>query len=313
MVRSRGQLLLIGAVLLGMTIVGTVVMLNGMQYTDSAGAQSQSQVLDDAERNEEMVVRDMELLVRQVDADMPFRYEEAVIANVSTYNNYTRNMTVTRGGALINVSVNESRSDGTRIHQPASGGPTNDNFQRTGSGPGTPNDWSLASDVEKVAGFRVNTTKIDGGPMNAFTVRIENDTAGYVWEMKVYSQSAMDYRLKTRYTDSGSLPLWGTTPVECASSDEEIDIRLVDGTAAKTNNDCEFTSFTDRLTSPYDIKFKNGNRAHGTYNIFITGSASGNVDPGDTDDYVVNPAIDFQYRSTELAYNRTIQIDSDSP
>jgi len=60
MVRTeRGQLLLIGAILIGLTIIGTVVMLNGMQYADAASTQSENRVLDDAERTEEMVERDM--------------------------------------------------------------------------------------------------------------------------------------------------------------------------------------------------------------------------------------------------------------
>lgn len=308
MVRDRGQLLLIGAILIGMTIIGTVVMLNGMEYADTAGSQGQAQVLDDAERTEEMVERDMERLLRQVDANSPAKYEEAVIQNVSAYNNHSRNMTVTQGSAVVNVSVNESQSDGTRIHQRSSS-PNNEKFQATDpSGPGNPNQWTLASDVEKVAGFRLNVTRIDGTGSSKFTVRITNDT-NYKWEMRVY-QTGGGSAFEVRSGDSSSLPTWTGTP-DCTSSDEEINFHLLQGTATDTDSDCEFTSFRDESSPPYDIEFDNGNRARGTYTIFISGKASGNVDSSDTRSYVVNPAIDFQYRSSELEYNRTMLIETE--
>ena len=69
MVNDRGQLLLIGALALGVIFIGTVYTLNSLQQTDAVVRSGTTDALDDAQRQETQVRRGLtELATRVADS-----------------------------------------------------------------------------------------------------------------------------------------------------------------------------------------------------------------------------------------------------
>lgn len=299
MVRNRGQLLLIGAVLIGLTIISTVVMLNGMQYADSAGARSQSQVLDDGERTEEMVERDLERLVVQVQKTDPSNPADALRENISVYDNSTRNMTVSRGGPTVNVTLNGSASRGKRFQYASTS-----NFKPSSS---TGNDWDMATDVDHLRRFDVHVDGFNGvGASSAFVIVVDVDGGGE-WRFRMFEESGSpprDVVIETQPPGSGT---WTT---RCSDEGPPVELNFLTGEAYYSGPDttCSFPSVGAVASTPYTITFEDSQKAHGEFDVLVDGEDTPESNSASSD-YPVIPAVDYQYRSTDIAYNRTIWIE----
>lgn len=292
MVDDRGQLLLVGAIIVAITIIGSVTLLNGLQYTDTAGTEGGSDALAETDRAEAVVFADLTNLVTQVEQSDPDDFDRALRANISTYNNYTQNMTVTRDGTYVNVSLNESTSvTQHRIGQ------TDATQYRDPNGP-SGNLWHVINNSTRMDEFWLNSTSIDGGAGPPFVVRIENDS-GDTWELRLDARPPSNSAL---VVDPPNDP-----PTECVRSDEQFNVSLYRGFARTDAGNCSFPALPDELDEPYDVTYVNPNRAEGTYTIVASGDLqTSNFDVEEQS--ILVPAIDYRYRSVEMAYNRTKRV-----
>jgi len=292
MVDDRGQLLLIGAILIAVVIVGVVVQLNSLQYTNALGSYSQTQSLDEAASAEATTEQDIEALVRAVRADDPANFEQALRRNLSTYHNYSRNMSAETGTSSVSVSLNESASvnktelnssNGLRYRSPE----TNDK------------NWTVARDVRSVERFWLNATGANN-PNKDFTITITNASAS--WQLRLNSSAASnDFVVQTR---NATAPPSGWIS-HCDEDEANISIRT--GTSQGTG--CDFTSLTEDLTPPYEIEYSYGQWGEGSYNITVIGDVEeSNFDNPTSQIY--HPAVDYRYRSVGTAYNRTILAEA---
>ncbi|MCU4799004.1 hypothetical protein OB920_01260 [Halobacteria archaeon HArc-gm2] len=289
MVRTdRGQLLLIGAVLIGLTILGTVVMLNGMQYADATGTQTEYRVLDDAERTEEMVERDVGRLTNQILAKNPdpgnaFTYVES---NVTTYHNYTRNMTLDGSSGTVNVTYNDSVTRGHQGYR----------IQQTTSqpfAPGTPH--LVVDDVEYVRSFVLRIDSFSApGRTNSFDVVARNATTGETWKLEAYEYPPTPAARVTVTTADGS--------VTHCDTDAAPELDLVQGT--NESGECSFPGVREDIGTPSSFRFEGDDDVEGTYRALVEGNPRVAAD-----DYPVRPGVTVRYRSAELSYNRTILVE----
>lgn len=285
MVRDRGQLLLIGAVLIGLTVIGTVVMLNGMQHADSVSGRGESQALDDAERAEEMVERDigrMTDLILAKDPD-PGNAADYVERDVSVYHNQTRNLTLDSGAGTVNVTFNKTATRGERVHQSTT-------QQFASSGPRV-----LATDVDYLRSFEMTVDTFSTsapGPSNSVVVVAENDSDE--WRAAVYVDGSSNGKVMVT-TPSG-------TAAPCDAGTEPITLYLVEG--GNESGGCSFTGIREAIGTPESIRLEQSNDAEGTYRVLVDGTPQVS-----SDDYPVRPGVTIRYRSPELSYNRTILVE----
>lgn len=292
MVRDRGQLLLIGAVLIGLTVIGTVVMLNGMQHADSVSGRSESQTLDDAERAEEMVERDVGRMTDLILAKNPGPGTAAdyVERDVGVYHNQTRNLTLDSGAGTVNVTFNDTVTRGERIQQS-----TTQQFAPGGS-------RDLATDVDYLRGFEMTVDTFSTsapGPSNSVVVVAEN-ASGNEWRAAVYVDGSSQAKVRVT-TPSG-------TVAPCDAGTEPITLYLVEG--GNESGGCSFTGIREAIGTPESIRLEQSNDAEGTYRVLVDGTPRVSGFPQvSSDDYPVRPGVTIRYRSPELSYNRTILVE----
>jgi hypothetical protein len=284
MVADRGQLLLVGAILFSVVVVGIVVQLNGLQYTDTAASDGQTGAIDRAAQTEAETRDALAGLVTRVRADTDRdEFGDALRENVSTYQNTSLNMTAARGATYTNVSVNETASVNESVVTQGSGKyrspKTNDQ------------DWTLANDSDSISVFWLNATKKTGNPNTDVTIVGQDEE----WKLRLEKASGDDFDVETWNDTSG----W----TEHCTDESSVDLNLV----TPSTGDCEFTPFDEDVDAPYNVTFARGNNAEGGYRIGVVGGLNRTyADPDEEGIYA--PAIDFQYRSTSTAYNRTFVL-----
>lgn len=290
---DRGQLLLIGAVLIGLTIIGTVVLLNGMQYADAAGAQSESRVLDDAERTEEMVERDVGRLTTRIIANDPSSGDAGTYLerNVSTYDNQLRNMTLSGGGPTVHVAYNDTATRGTRFRQ------TGPDLPPGGSG-----SWDMATQVNHTHRFDLNVTGFDNSGIGTGLFVAFNNGSDE-WQFRVFQRGGNTV-VQTQYpTDS----TWNT---HCDRPGPPPELDLVRGDAYYRGPDttCSFPAIAADASTPHSIRMDRSDDVDGEFDVLVDGdhTSDSRTIAGD---YPVVPAVDFTYSSTDLTYNRTVWVE----
>lgn len=98
--RSRGQIILIGAITLAFIILGIVVVFNGVLYTETLSSGSSSQSAADATVTE--------LEIEQGIACVLARGDKDVEKNITAFNDAYRNATAGSMTAAVNISVGNS-------------------------------------------------------------------------------------------------------------------------------------------------------------------------------------------------------------
>jgi hypothetical protein len=303
---DRGQLLLAGALLIGVVIVGSIVLLNGVQFADATGSEGSQGAVRNAERLSHMIEQDVEELVRQVRASEPNNLSRALQANLSTYNRYYSAMQISDGAVFVNLSLDVSASRGGLINE--SGVRYND---------GRSNNWDPVTNADALSVFDLNFTKIQG---NDFEVVVSDANTSDQWRMNI--QPGGIGLIVTVSNESGVLDTFSMDAAPDAGNDESIDFDLIAGEASDSTGDSgRFAGILQHVGGNYTIEFEDTNNKEGSYRIGVTdGINYGNYDgcsgPSDTGDsgcavegYLVTPAIDISYNTPELTYETTRFID----
>ncbi|WP_018259306.1 DUF7261 family protein [Halomicrobium katesii] len=298
MVAERGQLLLVGAILFSVVIVGVVIQLNDLQYTDTIGSNAQTDAIDQAAQAEaetRAALYGLDLRVRN--GTDRSEYQEALRENVSTYQNYSENMTAAGGATYTNVTLNLAASVNETVMTQS------DDPYRKQTSPRRPG-WDLVTDAETVSQFWLNESSVKTGG-TSFQVVVSNP-AGDEWRLKlegvpVAGPGPDDVDVVVETPTS--------TNTACRRSDaDDIELNLIDGEDAMTPPSCTFTSFADALDGPYTIEFEKGNRAEGGYEIAVVGGSVNTGNFAGTRERILYPGIDYKYRSPSTAYNRTFAV-----
>lgn len=104
--RSRGQVILIGAITLAFIILGIVVVFNGVLYTETLSSGSSSQSATDATVTELEIEQGVScILAKGGDTG----------ENITAFNKAYRNVTVESTTAAVNITEGVSNSTSTNI------------------------------------------------------------------------------------------------------------------------------------------------------------------------------------------------------
>lgn len=113
--RTRGQIILIGAIALAFIILGVVVVFNGVLYTETVSSGSSSQSASAADVTATEVNQSVECLLEALNENKTFDDEagdKTEVANeVRSLSGHYRNTTARATPGIVNISVEDSTAD----------------------------------------------------------------------------------------------------------------------------------------------------------------------------------------------------------
>jgi len=302
---DRGQLLLIGAVVLAIAVVGLVVVLNTVLYTQNVTNREALDATVDAAAIEDTVVAEIPSLVGRANRNATYASAGAVRA--------ATNETVARYGALIGTSVTNRQpaSVRTRVAERESVGVVvgHDDADRPFTDRDGDAEWTVA-DPATVRRYRMS---VDAGSLassdgDAFRVRLAS--GGDEWTMRIHadgSEVALD-----RIAPDGSVATCTVSP-----GGGTVDIDFVNGTAGES---CAF-EFGEGVSGPYELGYANATNATGRYRLVLDGTDAslGAVDtsaPWESPyrSYAVDAVtVNVTYATPELRYRTTTNLTIRNP
>jgi hypothetical protein len=307
--RDRGQLILVTGLAVAVTLVALVLLLNTVIYTQNLATRGTG--IEDGEAvgfRGEVVEGVGDVL----DAENRQEYD--------SYDDLHRN--VSEGVAQYDVLASRyyaesatvadieedtlSTTNGTILYQ------TNASRNFTNS-TGTSADWTLAEDVSNARNFQltVSAENLSNDDDGAFSVRLANETD--TWRIYVYNDGG-DVAV-TNATDDSTLE-------DCTTSRSEATIDLAAGTVA--GFDCPELAYPTEM-DPYDVTFRNGDQATGTYAVTIGHTTDDSniesdnfAEPGDEESPRAVPAVyatefDVHFQTTDLEFHTRLRVAPGEP
>jgi len=253
--KSRGQLILIGALMLATVILGLSMLLNSMLFTGATGDTGASAAVEETN----FVDYDVELGARELLVRLNHDTRNVTASELGTeatrqFRNYSRALAEARarsGSVAVSVDFNSSSSfNGTRIIQ-SHNTDMNDPDPVTG---GYRIGWFSMS---------ANASAMDDG--DEITIRAENSTSPTPAVEITIERNASGVRVE-------SSPSWRTEPhADCSAERGRV---LLDIYAGRSFTDtCEFTGI-GALGEPTHLEFSGGGNFEGKYAIVTNRSYS---------------------------------------
>lgn len=283
---DRGQLILVGAVVIAIALVGVVVVLNGVLYTENVANREPISSTTDARDAQTLVHGDIGSLVHRVNYDRRYDSPSAVRTAVDD--------SVARYGALIGLRL--SRRTPASVTLEVTDETVGKGVEHDSGGNFTDArddaNWTVArnADVRRYVVW-VNRSSLSSDPGAAFAITTTNGTAD--WTLAIY-RNATDVVLRT----NGS-----TTPTSsCTVADERVRIDLRNGTAPG----CSFT-FAEGVGDGFEVRYRNGTNASGNYSIVFNGT-----DATVPSNSVTTDSLDSPYR-TYVVYDFGVRLRYATP
>jgi len=314
--RDRAQLVLVTALALATALIALVLLVNTAIYAENLATRDPDVGDEDALSYEAAVVDGVGGVMDHENDEEYDDYAAVrrnVTAGIVALDAQLSRTNVERGiGASINRSTVDYR-EGQLIRQ------TNASRAFT-SGINVTTDWTVASDVEHA---RKYAATVDDS--NLVTTDAENASSDGAFH--VYLDGANDWKAYLYLNGAGEIavavePGGTTTATEvCSVAAPEATVDFTAGTLA--GEPCEGLTWAEGIGSDrYDVNYRNGDRASGTYNLTVPVSAGGAVgaelnDPVGDSPYHV-PAVysttaEIVYRSPELEYRATVRVAPEEP
>ncbi len=295
---DRGQLLLIGAFGIAVVLLVFAGVLNTVTYTESLGTEgSEYPTSQEVTGFQEDVRSGIDGIMIRVNNETGNYSTKATrfTDSAGNWSDATRKEHVSDvTGANVSVS---GTSEGSRITQSSSRTLTN------ASGTG---NWTLAESVPDTRRFtlRLNRSSLVTGSCtnNTCYELVVEDSVNNTWNVSV-NQSVV---LVEGPDSSG----------QCAIRDDPVSIDLTGGTV--DGRDCAPLTFAEGVSDPYDIRYRNGNDANGTYQLTVNTTVANDTDYAPDGSPSVTPAIydatvRISYRTPRLAYSNSIRVARGEP
>lgn len=298
---ARGQLILITAVVIAFTLVGIVVILNTVLFTENVTSHGAT-----ASTNDDFSTQ---IALREGLAEFAHRTNENATHASPTAARDALNGTLTRYGELLGVSLTKRKpvSLALRTTGPPQVGAlvVHDNASRSFTNATGGGNWTLD----------------DSSPVRQFTMTVNESAlvaasdSQYAFEVNVSESGGPFQAVAFARTGGGNVTVerMGATTGQCevAPTDGEITVDFWTGTIAESS--CAFTG-AGALSAP-KIRYANGGNATGTYQLLANDTAVPNggryaVDgSAPTLTYVVTEAnVSSTYVTPELTHVARLDI-----
>ncbi len=293
---SRGQIVVVGALLIGTILVGIALVVNGAIYSENLASQqttSTKEVVDT--RTEIWTTVNASLGDANQDETVNDSHEALASDLPPRITRDTRHVTdgAAERGTIASVSVSNITNRTIVTHDDDEAAFTD----ATGEA-----NWTVASSVIRLENTRmdVNTSSLQpAGAADAFTLAIDN---GSTWSMTVTDPpTGGGVQVETSGYD-------GTTST-CTASGDRVWINITAGTLDGTDCPGLAASHPD---DPATVTYQYGDTVKGTYHVSAVMTAPADTDRFDTTGapsatYAVESAtITYRYQSTRIQYTATI-------
>ena len=313
---DRGQILLVAGLAIAVTLVALVLLLNTVIYTQNLATRG-PQVEDG-----EAVAFRSEVVTgvgRVVDAENRAGHVEwsevdtNVTAAIALYDDLQSRYAAERGIVTDVEEETVSFTRGVLLWQ------TNASRTFAAAGNDEPVDWTLVENASEVRKFRMTVSgeNLSEGPSGAFGVQL-NDSAGTKWQVYVYNDTASDdIAVAVKNGTEAS-----ATEV-CRVSDLHATVDLTAGTV--NGLPCPELVWAKGVAAPYNVTFRNGGRATGTYAVTVDTSPSETAvpdanfaEPTDEESPRAVPAVyavavDIHFETPTLAFHTRVRIAPGEP
>ena len=300
---DRGQLMLVGAVVMAASLLALVVVLNSTIYTQNTNPGSSLGEMNEVERQLEVVRTDVDRLTDRLGQRDRYVDIHELNATLTVYSDRKAEQIVDRRPAYLDVTLNESASDLEREVLRQS------NRSRAVLSRSNQSDWTLVEN----ATFNESTPfelVIEPRSSTPTTFVAEGENGGD-WRLNV-SQGPSDTVIVDVTYDNG------TTVSESVSGNAT----RVNVTGGAINGTQRF-AFAPGLNAPYDLRVEDGHRSDGAYHILVDEASdvdTGNfhTDPSDGQPYVSRElstaVVDVEYVSDKVSAESqiTVRIGGDS-
>jgi hypothetical protein len=297
--------LLVGAFIIALVILGIVVMLNGIEFTENVGNQNRITAAEDAERTQQMIRRDLrQMLVyvgprNEVTGYTQFPAADDLDENLTAYSGYRANMSVGNTGAYVNATLNDDRThEGEFLVEPD---PSIGYEKPDGL---TDASWQVADDTHAVQGFVMNVSTETSG--SGVTANVTDGTTE--WNLTVLSDGRVFVNRST-----------GLGPT-CTVSTDYVLVNVSAGEFTHpSGTGCGEFTFADGVTRPYDVYFtrRSGTWANGNYTMAVRTDDGGTAlgfGAGSGDAYsrpvVMNPVVDVVFEDSALSYESELEVNT---
>jgi len=315
---DRGQLILIGALLVAATILGSITLLNTIHESPEVKTQQDGQSLDQTERKVTEIQADLTRLFRHSvsvnETGQPLPYANDTLGDtVEAYNRQSVNLSSFTTAGLVNITYVRGIEGGIVAQNR-----TGDEYRAF---PDERRPTPVLNNSETIP--RLSLVVNETSP--SFTINLSAPTLTGTQEIGLEfdrNPSGPDEIVKSN-TDGSPSPEWTCSGFDF-TSDGTLRIEFIDGRGAMYTEDtyCGEKPFGRGLNSPITVEFKNSgsDRANGTFVISGTNSSAPGVQSGITQDdnrffrgtggtvTVVNPVFRLEYQTPNVSYNSTFAL-----
>ncbi|MFB6081467.1 MAG: hypothetical protein ABEJ67_01465 [Halanaeroarchaeum sp.] len=295
---SRGQVVLVAALGIAVTLVALALVTNTVIYTQNLATRETADAVDSVafQQATEEGVGGLVSLANRYNATSHSALLARLETDVKHYANAT-GIEAARNGRIASASV-RSVTNGTRIFQ---------NDTRNFTDVNGNESWTLATDVSNTRRFELNVSRNALNSSAPFRVRL-SDGIGTDWTA-TFEPNGNDIAVTI---DNGSA-------VTCTVTAAHTVVDLTEGTINGT--DCDAPPFGSGVGSPYAISFENADHVAGRYVLFVDDATvdSGPYATDPTEDPNQRPAIysatvHVRMVRTDLTYETNVTVaPEDSP
>lgn len=289
---DRGQLILIAAVLIAATILGSVILLNSIHASADTNAYKEGQSLDQATRATEQVQEDLrELFLAELQSDdgQPGGYITDKVAFNQTVKNYSRqytNLSSMSSSSILWVEYNNETADknGKVLRQNGTL-----EFRARGNNGGA--NWNPITGADDIPYMYFNITDVSAPGNQEWDLLVNGGTS----LLKIIDRSG-DAEVKVNgqtRCESNKNPISTDTPIE---------IEITNGIGRIQAEDRSCDKFALTTSDIQQIRFEKSMVVEGNYTIVGLGSSVtedsnfGSIsEQGVYDDVIVNPGFTIRY------------------
>lgn len=316
---DRAQLILVGAIAIGIVLIGMTIVLNSAVFTENVAESNSVDVTGDVTEFDREAVRSVRSLTLRVNHATEYKTSggsngrAALAADLrSNVSNYSRIVGVSyadTGSVFVNVTLDSVGENGTRIVQDVDGD-FSGNGNGAGNGAPVGDTWPITQDPYELGWFAMN-------------LDVENVTDPFSVEVNNASSSLV---IEFQQTSGGKLRIDSSAgqPVDCTPRNGRVFVDVAEGTAycGGAQGRTSFNS-TGYLQPPYtSLWFVDGHNGRGKYDVVINGTGSNTLPHVPPCASVQEPCesaaawtveLTTKYETGNIAYDRTHNVSVYDP
>jgi len=289
----RGQLLLVGGIVLALTFIALAIVVNSAIFTENLATRGDVPGAEGAIEYRHETVQAVGGILAAVNDDESIEPDtiEPAVENISVQGGLQQS----RQGRVVNITYLD-RESGVRVANNSMG----DFTDLSGN-----EDWTIAEDVSTTRNVQFEFESPGG---NFRVVLNETDSNSY-WNMTVIDSD----ELRVEVNQAGEPPRSGTCQTAGDLSTVDVTGATVNGAvcqALEREGTGEPLWFGYELDE-YNIEFENADEADGNYSMILKDTTSLAVDETELDndgDAVYSVSVTYQYRTSAVRYGTEVRV-----